>query len=311
MNSQISIDLFYVFVGFVLMIVGAERLVKGASAIAIRFNLSKAFIGAVLIGFGTSAPEFFASFKSASIGEGVVATGNVIGSNIFNSTLVMATCLLFPFVATKNERHFSNWVMILLPSILLFAFLRDLNITSIEGLSLLAPLPIFFYILLKQESEPEDIDDTSDESLYLNLFWVLLGISGLYFGSEFSVSSSLKVADHLGLSKGFAGAIILATGTSLPELITTIVAGLKKEISLAVANIVGSNALNVFGVLGASATFFPFSVSEKMAYQNSFFLLVITAMLIPILIVRSNLFHKFWAFILFALYVSFFNSFIA
>lgn len=309
MNSQIALDSFFVFIGFTLMILGAERLVKGASALAVKLNLSKAFIGAVLVGFGTSAPEFFASLYSASIGEGMLATGNVIGSNVFNSTLVMATCLLFPIIITKAERHYSNWIMILLPAVMVVFFLRDLELSRLEGFALLSPLPFFFYTLFKQENDSEEaVVQGAKDSVFINSLWVFIGMLGLYFGSDYAVAGSLKVAGHLGLSKGFAGAIILATGTSLPELITTIIAGMKKEISLALANIVGSNALNVFGVLGASAVFFPFSVEAYMAHQNAFYLLIISAMLLPILIVRSNIFHKFWAFILFALYILFFNA---
>ena len=307
MNSLIVFNSFLVFIGFALMILGAERLVKGASALAVKLHLSKAFIGAVLVGFGTSAPEFFASLYSASIGEGMLATGNVIGSNIFNSTLVMATCLLFPFVITKAERHFSNWIMILLPVVMLIFFLKDLKLSRLEGLVLLMPLPIFFYILLKQENNSEEIVQNGNDSVFISSLWTLIGMLGLYFGSEFAVAGSLKVAGHLGLSKGFVGTIILATGTSLPELITTIIAGMKKEISLALANVIGSNALNIFGVLGASATLFPFSVETYMAHQNAFYLLIISAILLPLLIVRSKIFHKFWAFILFALYILFFN----
>ena len=307
MSSQILFDFFLIFLGFTFMIFGAERLVKGASSLAIKLNLSKAFIGAVLVGFGTSAPEFFASLYSASIGEGMLAAGNVIGSNIFNSTLVMATCLLFPFVITKTERHISNWILILLPAIMAVLFLKDLTLTRLEGGFLLTPLPFFFYILFKQGNSEDEVEENKD-SVFMNFLWVFLGMIGLYFGSDFAVSGSLGVSDYFGLSKGFAGAIILATGTSLPELITTIVAGFKKEISLALANIVGSNALNVFGVLGASAVLFPFSVEPYMAHQNAFLLLLISAMLIPLLIVRSNIFHKLWAVILFSLYIVFFIS---
>ena len=307
MNSQIALDVFFVFTGFILMILGAERLVRGASALATRLNLSKAFIGAVLIGLGTSAPEFFTSVYSASIDEGVLALGNVIGSNIFNSTLVMATCLLFPFVITKAERHYSNWIMILLPAVMVVFFLKDLTLSRFEGFALLCPLPIFFYTLFKQGSDTEKTVENAHKSILINSVWVLLGFLGLYFGSDFAVSGSLEVANHFGLSKDFTGAIILATGTSLPELITTIIAGIKKEISLALANIIGSNALNVFGILGASTTLFPFSVEAHMAHQNAIYLLTISTMLLPLLIIKSSAFHKIWAIILFTLYVLFFN----
>lgn len=293
--------------GFTIMIVGAERLIKGASDLALKFNLSKAFVGSILVGFGTSAPELFTSFYSAYIGEGTLSAGNVIGSNVFNSTLVMATCLMFAFKITKTERHFSNWIFILLPAVLLLVFMRDLSVTRLEGALLLLPLPFFFYILLKQGNLEDELTE-SNSSMLISFFWVALGVLALYLGSNLSISSSLKVADHFNLSKGFAGAIILATGTSLPELVTTIIAGVKKEISLALANIVGSNALNAFGVLGGAALFYPFTVTETMGHQNTMILLIISVMLIPLLIIRSNLFHKLWAALLVLMYLVFFTS---
>ena len=304
--DHLFLNIVGILFGFTIMIVGAERLIKGAADLALKFNLSKAFVGSILVGFGTSAPELFTSFYSAYLGEGTLSAGNVIGSNVFNATLVMATCLMFTFTISKVERHFVNWIFILLPSILLVVFLRDLSLSRFEGILLLLPLPVFFYILLKQGNLEEVVESKS--SLAMSLFWIAVGIVGLYLGSNISISSSLKVADHFNLSKGFAGAIILATGTSLPELVTTIIAGIKKEISLALANIIGSNVLNTFAVLGGAALFYPFSVTEVMGHQNTFIYLIITIMLIPLLIIKSNLFHKFWAAILLLMYFVFLTS---
>lgn len=305
--SSLTLDIIGILFGFAIMILGAERLIKGASDLALMFNLSKAFVGAILVGFGTSAPELFTSFYSAYIGEGTLSAGNVIGSNVFNSTLVMSTCLMFTFKIKKAERHFSNWIFIILPALLLVIFMRDLSVTRLEGALLLLPLPFFFYILLKQGNLEDEVVE-SNSTAFLSLLWIIIGVFALYLGSNLSIDSSLKVADHFNLSKGFAGAIILASGTSLPELVTTIIAGVKKEISLALANIVGSNALNAFGVLGGAALFYPFSVTESMGHQNTIILLIISVMLIPLLIIKSNLFHKLWAGLLFMMYFVFFTS---
>lgn len=287
------------------MIIGADRLIKGAVEIALKFNLSKVLIGAVLVGFGTSAPELFTSLYSASVGEGVLAAGNVIGSNIFNSTLVMGTCLLFPFILSKKEKSLQNIVLLLLPSVLVLVFASDLSFSLLEGVLLLIPLPVFLYLMAQQEAD-EDFEDSSNVNLVLSAFWIFIGGAGLYFGSNFAIQGSLELVEIHGLSKGFAGAVILAAGTGLPELVTTIVAGVRREISLAFANIVGSNALNVFAVLGLSSLIFPFDVPRSMAFFNAPVLLGITIVgLLPLMFISHRVFLKIWAAILFGVYLSF------
>lgn len=288
------------------MIIGADRLIKGAVDIALKFNLSKIFIGAVIVGAGTSMPELFASVYSASIGEGVLAAGNVIGSNIFNSTLVLGTCLLFPFVLSKSEKSWQNILLLLLPSFLILIFAIDLNFSFLEGLLLLAPLPVFLYWMSCQSGADDEVDDNGNVNLIKSGFWIVLGCTALCYGSNFAIKGSLQLVTLLGLSKGFAGAVILAAGTGLPELVTTLVAGFKRETSLAFANILGSNALNAFAVLGLSATLFPFSIPKEMAFLNAPVLVAVGVFgLLPLMFVSNKYFLKLWALLLFTTYLSF------
>lgn len=291
--------------GFLLMIVGADRLIKGAVDLALKLNLSKVFIGAVFIGFGTSAPELVTSLFSAHAGEGVLAAGNVIGSNIFNSTLVMGTCLLFPFALSKSEKSLQNVVLLILPSVLMLIFASDLKFTVLEGILLLIPLPIFLYLMMKEGAGTDEVEE-QPTSILLDLFWITAGGFALFFGSTFAIKASLNLVDLFGISKGFAGAVILAAGTGLPELVTTIVAGFKKEISLAFANILGSNALNTFGVLGLSAILFPFDINTEMATVNAPFLVAVSVFgLMPLMIFTNRIFIKTWSVVLFGAYLSF------
>lgn len=289
------------------MIIGADRLIKGAVDIATKFNLSKVLIGAVLIGFGTSAPELFTSLYSAAAGEGVLAAGNVIGSNIFNSTLVMGTCLLFPFILSPSEKSWQNIILLLLPSVLILIFASDLSFSTLEGILLMIPLPVFLYLMIIQtDGENEDLDTSGNINLVYSFLWTAIGGAGLYFGSNFAIKGSLELVSILGLSKGFAGAVILAAGTGLPELVTTIVAGFKRETSLAFANIVGSNALNVFAVLGISATIFPFDIPSNMAFFNAPILLGVSLFgLVPLMFFTNKYFLKGWAVVLFTAYLGF------
>jgi cation:H+ antiporter len=291
--------------GFVLMIVGADRLIKGAIDLALKLNLSKVFIGAVFVGFGTSAPELVTSLYSAYSGEGVLAAGNVIGSNIFNSSLVMGTCLLFPFILSKSEKSLQNAVLLILPSVLIFVFASDLKFTVFEGILLLIPLPIFLYLMMKEGVGTDEVEEHKT-SIPLDFFWITAGAVALFIGSTLSIKASLNLVDLFGISKGFAGAVILAAGTGLPELVTTIVAGFKKEMSLAFANILGSNALNVFGVLSLSAIIFPFDINQEMATFNAPVLLAVSVFgLMPIMIFKNQAFLKTWAAVLFGAYLVF------
>lgn len=292
--------------GFALMIFGADRLIKGAVDFAYRLKLSKAFVGAALVGFGTSAPELFASLYGSYRGEGLLAAGNVIGSNIFNSSLVMGVCMLFPLVLTKNERSWKSIFFILLPSLLIFIFLSDLKLSSWEGLLLLVPLPFYILFLLSQPEAEQSSTSAQGSSLLMSLFWANLGIALLYFGASFAIKGSLDISSHFGLSKHFAGAVILAAGTGLPELVTTLIAGLKKELELAYSNIIGSNALNAFAALGLSGIFFPFEVDAKMGHTNAMILLVIAVLLALFAFVKSKVLTKVFAFILLGIYATFF-----
>lgn len=291
--------------GFALMVFGADRLIKGAVDIAVKLNLSKVFIGAVFIGFGTSAPELITSLFSAYTGEGILAAGNVIGSNIFNSTLVMGTCLLFPFVLAKSERSLQNGILLVLPSLLILIFASDLKFSALEGLLLMIPLPIFLWLMIREGAGADEVEE-STSSIWMDLLWLNLGGITLFFGSTIAIQASLNLVELFGISKGFAGAVILAAGTGLPELVTTLVAGFKKEISLAFANILGSNALNTFGVLGASVAFFPFEIDKHMATVNAPVLLAISLFgLLPLMFFKNKIFLKVWAALLFIAYFSF------
>jgi cation:H+ antiporter len=197
-------------------------------------------------------------------------------------------------------------VLLILPSALILIFALDFNISSMEGLLLIAPLPIFLYLMIKQGAGTEAVENTGSINLVLSFLWIFLGGGALYFGSSLAISGSLELVALHGLSKGFAGAIILAAGTGLPELVTTIVAGVKRETSLAFANIVGSNALNAFGVLGLSALLFPFDVPSTIAFSNAPILLAVSVVgLTPLMIISNQYFLKFWSLVLFCFYAAF------
>lgn len=312
--SVFLIDFLKLIASFVSMIVAADVLIKGAVILSEKFNLPKAFVGAVFVGLGTSAPEIFASLIAAFSGEGVIAAGNVMGSNIFNSTLVMGTCLFFPFHLSKAEKSATNLIWVLLPAAMLWYFIRDGAFSSLEGLILILPLPFFLYTMVKSgvvveidDVVEEAIEKGSDTKIIIKaIAFVVIGTVFLAVGANLGIQGSLGLVDYFGIPKAFAGAIIIAAGTGLPELVTTIVAGLKRETDLAFANIMGSNALNIFLALGLSSTFFPFSVSEEMVSRDSFYLFGVAFLLLPVLVLSKRSLHLVWGALLFFIYGFFF-----
>lgn len=149
--------------------------------------------------------------------------------------------------------------------------------------------------MIKEGSGSDEVE-ASSSALWLDLLWLIIGSVSLFAGSTLAIKGSLNLVEIFGISKGFAGAVILAAGTGLPEFITTIVAGFKKEISLAFANILGSNALNAFAVLGTSAALFPFSINTEMATTNTLVLVAISLLgLAPLLLFKKQILFKVWA----------------
>jgi cation:H+ antiporter len=206
---------------------------------------------------------------------------------------------------SKAEKTWGNTILLILPSVLILIFSSDLSFSMLEGILLLIPLPVFLFMMSKQETE-EKFEDLSNVNLVKSSFWIFIGGAGLYFGSNFAIKGSLELVEIFGLSKGFAGAVILAAGTGLPELVTTIVAGFKREMSLAFANIVGSNALNAFAVLGLSALIYPFDIPSNMAYFNAPILVGISFFgMVPLMFFSNKVFFKTWSVLLFASYVTF------
>ncbi len=310
--SVFLIDFLKLIASFVSMIVAADILIKGAVILSEKFNLPKAFVGAVFVGLGTSAPELFASLMSAYLGEGVLAAGNVMGSNIFNSTLVMGACLFFPFHLSKAEKSVTNLIWVLLPAAMLWVFIRDGAFSIVEGVLFLTPLPFFLYSMITSgvvEEPDAEILEESKESIKIVLKAVAFIVFGALFlavGANLGIQGSLGLVDYFGIPKAFAGAIIIAAGTGLPELVTTVVAGLKKETDLAFANIMGSNALNIFLVLGLSSSLFPFKVSQEMATRDSFYLFGVALMLLPVLVLSKRSLQLAWGGALLMAYCTFF-----
>ena len=255
--------------GLVLILLGANGLTDGAASVAKRFDISDLVIGLTIVAFGTSAPELVISIMSSLQGSAEMAIGNVVGSNIFNVLMIIGcTALVLPMRVDKGIMS-KEIPLVILASLVLACFANDqvldggsMNIISrVDGLVLLGFFLIFmrytFSMAKNGQATDEDTPKVKQLSMWISTLYIIGGLLGLIFGGQFFVDGASGIARTLGVSDSIIGLTLVAGGTSLPELATSITAALKKNPGIAIGNVIGSNLFNVFFVLGCSASISP------------------------------------------------------
>ncbi|MBP3951713.1 calcium/sodium antiporter [Bacillus suaedae] len=279
-------------IGFALLVKGADYFVDGASKIATGLRVSPMLIGLTIVAFGTSAPEASVSFIAAFEGTSDVAIGNIVGSNIFNATFILGvTAIVFP-LAVQSDTLRKEIPFALLAAITVLILISDIQlqysevniITRTEGILLLLFFAIFLYYVFEMARNNRDQientpTDTVSTSWGKNLAFTIGGLVGIVFGGNLVVENSIEIALALGMSETLVGLTIVAVGTSLPELVTSITAALKRQTEIALGNIIGSNIFNVFFILGASATIHPLAVDQKI-FLDVWLMIFVTALLL-------------------------------
>ncbi|MBT2639709.1 calcium/sodium antiporter [Bacillus sp. ISL-39] len=279
-------------IGFALLIKGADYFVDGASKIAALLRVPPLLVGLTIVAFGTSSPEATVSIIAAMEGSSEVSLGNVIGSNIFNITLVVGiTAMINPLVVEtttiRKEIPFTLLASVALAAVASDIALQMANINSIgrsEGIILLLFFLIFLYYIIEvalNNREPAlDAAAVKGKGTWgKNILITLAGLAAIIFGGDLVVDNATEIALSLGMSETLAGLTIVAVGTSLPELITSITAALKKKSEIALGNIVGSNIFNILFVLGVSATISPLAVNDKI-FTDIALMIILTAVLL-------------------------------
>ncbi|ABV34943.1 Na+/Ca+ antiporter, CaCA family [Shewanella sediminis HAW-EB3] len=245
--------------GFLILTLGAEALVRGASAIALRLGIAPLVIGLTIVAFGTSAPELAVSLKSALAGKSGIALGNVIGSNIANIGLILAITALIRPIQVQSQMVRRDIPIMIVASLLFWGLLLDGGLSFWDG-ALLTTLLVgylgFSYISSRNEGNSEEIDERPQSPL-LSVVLIILGITMLVTGGILFVDGAVELAKTLGISEVIIGLTIVAIGTSMPELVTSVVAARKGESDIAIGNIVGSNLFNILGILGITALIHP------------------------------------------------------
>lgn len=258
-------DYIYVVAGLIGLFFGGEALVRGSVGIARRLAIPPLLIGLTVVGFGTSTPELLVSVQAALRGVPDIAVGNIVGSNIANILLIMGlTSLIWPVRVSGATLRRDTAVMLTSAVILVPIFATGEIGRLSGGLLVLALAGYLTWAYLKPSAAVEDDSDTSvSVSMLASALWVLGGLIILIFGARFLVDGSVSIARGFGVSEAFIGLTIVAVGTSLPELATSIIAAFRRQSEIAIGNIVGSNIFNVLGILGVTALIRPVPVADR------------------------------------------------
>lgn len=266
-------EIIFLIFGFLILIKGADFLVSGSSALAKRLKFSNLVIGLTVVAFGTSTPELFVNFFASLEGNAEIAIGNVVGSNIFNILVILGiSSIIYPLSVTKGtlwkEIPFSLIAAILvgvMANDVLFDHAHYSVLSRIDGFILLLFFIIFmYYILTIAKDEHVQLEEVMQINLQRSLWLVAGGLVILVLGGKFIVENAVIVAGRLGISQSVIGLTIVAAGTSLPELVTSVVAAYRKNSDIAVGNIVGSNIFNIFFILGISSLIKPIQIVSQI-----------------------------------------------
>lgn len=280
--------------GLVILLVGGETLVRGAVAIASRLGIAPLVIGLTVVSFGTSAPELLVSVQAALNGSPELALGNVAGSNLVNISLILGiTILIFPVKVAKPTIRI-HWPMLMLASLLMVFILMDGEFSRLEGGLCLAILIIYVtYMLVQARKEgkagDEDAQEKSSMSLPLAVSLLVLGVIGLAYGADKTVEGSIALATRFGVSEKIIGLTILAFGTSLPELVASIMAALRKNPDISVGNLIGSNIFNILLILGVTSLVKPIVLNFKEFETDLWFMVAVSALMLPLILLGKKL----------------------
>ncbi len=275
----------WLILGFVLLIKGADYFVEASSSIARTLRVPSIIIGLTIVALGTSAPELAVSTTAALSGNNDIAIGNVIGSNIFNLLVVLGTCgLIHPFAVRIRWDYIAS---VGIAVILFFLILFDLNVSRLDGFLLLGLFTAFAGLTIRDAlaNRTSAAEEITTMPIYLSAAFIVGGLAAIVWGGNLVVENASAIAKSFGLSQALIGLTIVAFGTSLPELVTSIVASRKGENGLALGNVIGSNIFNILLVLGASSAISPISVSILTVFDTAFFII---ASIITLFLCRSK-----------------------
>lgn len=302
-------------IGFIVLIKGADIFVDGASSVAGNFKVSKMLIGLTIVAFGTSAPEFAVSVKSLISGSGDMVLGNVIGSNILNILLILGVSSMFHSLKVKDNTVKKELPITLLMTAIFIVLLSDKlfdkgfnnTFTRSDGIVIILFFLVFVYYLIKMARNK--IDKSQDEkymSMKKAILFTILGIAGIIIGSNLVVENASAIARTMGISESMVALTIVALGTSLPELVTSITATRKGEYDIAIGNVVGSNIFNIGMVIGAPIAIFG-GIQQFSINYIDLITMIISAFLLFIFSYNDRKISKFEGSIFLIMFVTYYG----
>ena len=277
-------NLALIFLGFFLLVIGGEFIVRASVALSLRFNISKFVIGLTVVSFASSLPELIVSINAALNNSPSIAINNVVGSNIANIGLVLALIALLSNISVNEKSFRRDWSWMFFLSIMLWLFIiTDNELNGFEGFLLIAFLVNFVYKVLKNSESTELLNDV-DEKLKLTsnfkiLIWLFISSLTLYFGAEFLVDGAVKFANQINISEAVISVSIVAIGTSIPELAASLVAIAKNEKGISVGNLIGSNIFNIGSVLGITAIIKDIPIAEEIIQRDILWMMAFTVLI--------------------------------
>ena len=304
-------NLFFIFFGFLLLVIGGEFIVRSSVAISLKFKISKLVIGMTVVAFATSLPELIVSINAALSNSPAIAINNVIGSNIANIALVLSIISILSFIKVDKNFYRQDWPIMFGFSILLTLFcLTDLVLNQVEGAILVLSLLFFIYYSLKKSNNKLNVDDVDDKLVPTSntkiIIWLLISSVSLYFGAEFLVNGAVNFAKQINISEAVISVSIVAIGTSIPELAASLIAIAKKEKGISVGNLIGSNIFNIGSVLGITAIIKPIQIAQEIIERDIIWMLFFALLLLFMVILpRRNDLGKSKGFFMLLLYFVF------
>ena len=277
-------NLALIFLGFFLLVIGGEFIVRASVALSLRFNISKFVIGMTVVSFATSLPELIVSINAALNNSPSIAINNVVGSNIANIGLVLALIALLSNISVNEKSFRRDWLWMFFLSIMLWLFIiTDNELNGFEGFFLITFLVSFVYNVLKKSDSIELLNDVDDKlkltSNFKILIWLFISSLTLYFGAEFLVDGAVKFANQINISEAVISVSIVAIGTSIPELAASLVAIAKNEKGISVGNLIGSNIFNIGSVLGITAIIKDIPIAQEIIERDIIWMMVFTVLI--------------------------------
>lgn len=308
-------DFIAIFIGLVLLIKGGELLFNGSIAFSLKLNIPKFIVGMTVVSIATSAPEFIVSIQAALMGHPDLALGNVIGSNLANIALVLGIIIIVTPIKVDKLFYKNDWpVMMIVTLIFIFLVGKDNYLGKTDGIILLLSLVFYFiYLFFFQRNRIDDREInsfTSDFPFFRIFYLMLFGSFFLWLGSEVLIKGSVNLASQIGISERIISVTVIAFGTSIPELSTSIIAILNKEKGISIGNLIGSNIIDMLGVIGITVILAPITNLDQEFISNDLIWMISVAfILLPLLFLNKKLeFGRIEGIILIVVYAVFISK---